>query len=204
MRIKEVLFKEQVYNESPEAYREWLYTQPVDFITLEALLKDEGLIKEIEDISPFSAWDNYHNCNCDSSKRKISSTHVKHNKNIIKGINEIIEKDFFTYAQDYNITKIKFKSINYPTSTENHELLLESREFKDLLTQFDIEYTKYADFDTFKKTIKIEEDTKISDIKEGIDNLYSLTGFIDNSIERIEAPDRKIIAEEYNIAKNKI
>jgi len=202
MRINPVLFKEQVHNESPEAYREWLYTQPVDFINLEKLLKDEDLIEEIENISPFSTWDHYRNWNSDNSKRKISSVYVKHNRNIIKGINEKTEKAFFTYAQDYYIKEIKINSINYPKSIEKYELLFESEEFKDLLTQFDIEYIKYLDFDTFKKTIKIEDKTKISDIKEDIDNLYTLINFIDNSIERIEAPDKKIIKEEYDKAKN--
>ena len=202
MRIKPVLFDEEVYNESPKAYREWLYTQPVDFINLEKLLKDEKIIEEIEDINPFSTWDYYRNWNSDDSKRKISSVYVKHNRNIIKGINEKTEKAFFTYAQDYDIKEIKINSINYPKSIEKYELLFESEEFKDLLERFDIEYVKYLNFNIFKKTIKIEDDTKISYIKEAIDNILSLTGFIDNSIERIEAPDKKIIAEEYNKAKN--
>ncbi|NOQ38201.1 hypothetical protein GQ472_04905 [archaeon] len=204
MKIRPVLFKEQVYNESDECYKKWLYTQPVDFITLEKLLKDEKIIEKIEDIDPFSTWDNYYNWNSDNSKRKISSIDVKHNRNIIKGVHEKIQKGFFTYAQDYNIKEIKFKSINYPKSTERYELLFKSEEFKDLQTQFDIKYIKYADFNIFKKTIKIEDGTRISDIKEGIDNIYSLIEFIDNSIKRIEAPERKIIAEEYDIAKNNI
>ncbi|MCK5234734.1 MAG: hypothetical protein KAI51_00115 [Candidatus Aenigmarchaeota archaeon] len=201
MRINPVLFDEQVYNESDECYKKWLYTQPVDFINLEKLLKDEKIIEEIEDINPFSTWDYYRNWNSDDSKRKISSVYVKHNKNIIKGINEKVEKSFFTYAQDYNIKEIKFNSI-YPKSIEKYELLSESEELKELLTQFDIEYVKYLNFNKFKKTIKIEDDTKILDIKEAIDNILSLTGFIDNSIKRIEAPDKKIIADEYDIAKN--
>ena len=202
MRIKPVLFDEQVYNESDECYKKWLYTQPVDFINLEKLLKDEKIIEEIEDINPFSTWDYYRNWNSDDSKRKISSVYVKHNRNIIKGINEKTEKAFFTYAQDYDIKEIKINSINYPKSIEKYELLFESEEFKDLLERFDIEYVKYLNFNIFKKTIKIEDDTKISYVKEAIDNILSLTGFIDNSIERIEAPDKKIIADEYNKAKN--
>ncbi len=204
MRIRPVPFKEQEYNRSDESDREWLYTQPVDFINLEKLLKDEKIIEEIEDINPFSTWNHYHNWNNDNSKRKISSVYVKHNRNIIKGINEIIEKAFFTYAQDYNIKEIKINSINYPKSIEKYELLSESEEFKDLLTRFDIEYVKYLNFNTFKKTIKIEDDTKISYVKEAIDNILSLINFIDNSIERIEAPDKKIIKEEYDKAKNNI
>ena len=199
MRIRPVPFKEQEYNRSKESDREWLYTQPVDFITLEKLLKDEKIIEEIEDISPFSTWDYYRNWNSDDSKSNISSVYVKHNKNIINGIHEKIQTNFFTYAQDYNIKEIKINSINYPKSIENYELLSESEEFNELLTRFDIKYTKHLDFDTFKKTIKIEDDTKIS---YAIDNILSLTGFIDNSIERIEAPDKKIIAEEYIKAKN--
>ena len=202
MRIRPVPFKEQEYNRSDESDREWLYTQPVDFINLEKLLKDEKIIEEIEDINPFSTWDYYRNWNSDDSKRKISSVYVKHNRNIIKGINEKTEKAFFTYAQDYDIKEIKINSINYPKSIEKYELLFESEEFKDLLARFDIEYVKYLNFNIFKKTIKIEDDTKISYVKEAIDNILSLTGFIDNSIERIEAPDKKIIADEYNKAKN--
>ncbi|MCK4808075.1 MAG: hypothetical protein KAS90_00480 [Candidatus Aenigmarchaeota archaeon] len=204
MRIRPVPFKEQEYNRSDESDREWLYTQPVDFINLEKLLKDEKIIEEIDNINPFSTWDHYRNWNNDNSKRKISSIYVKHNRNIIKGINEKTEKAFFTYAQDYNIKEIKINSINYPKSIEKYELLSESEEFKDLLTRFDIEYVKYLNFNTFKKTIKIEDDTKISYVKEAIDNILSLINFIDNSIERIEAPDKKIIKEEYDKAKNNI
>lgn len=189
MRIRQPVFYERVYNSSPEADRKWLYDQKVDFITLEKLLKYKGLVEEFEDIGPFNHWNDY----SDISDNSISHFHIKHNRNIKKGIIEKIIDNVFTYAQDYDITEIGIYSLNYHNFTKRHELLFKSKELKDLLTQFDIEYITYSNINTFEKTIKIEEDTKISDIKEAIDNFLSLTGFIDNCIKKIKTPDKAII-----------
>ena len=203
MRIKAVPSNEQVYNESDEGYREWLETQDVDFINLEKLLKDEGLIEEFGSINPFFSENDY----SDISDKRISNFRIEHNRKIKKGVYGI-----FThkppYADDYKIKGIIIYSKEYNLSVINNFLFFKSDELKTLVKESSVSPPKtktpgtYKYDTSFKRIICIDNNTKISDISTAIQDILKLTDFIDSCIERIEAPDRRIIAEEYIKAKN--